>query len=71
MLGLATVGPGLGLPFPERWDAFFVMLALAFVMGVLIIIPIGGADMPVGVSMLDSNACWAATGIGYSLNISM
>ena len=38
VLGLATVGLGLVFTFTERWDAFFVMLALAFVMGVLIII---------------------------------
>ena len=42
VLGLATVGLGLAFMVTENWTAFFAMLALAFVMGVLIIIPIGG-----------------------------
>lgn len=71
VLGLATVGLGLVFMFTGSWPAFFAMLALAFVMGVLIIIPIGGADMPVVVSMLNSYSGWAAAGIGFSLNNSM
>ncbi len=71
VLGLATIGLGLVFVATESWPAFFAMLALAFVMGVLIIIPIGGADMPVVVSMLNSYSGWAAAGIGFSLNNSM
>ena len=70
-LGLLTVGFGLMFVATESWTAFFAMLALAFAMGVLIIIPIGGADMPVVVSMLNSYSGWAAAGIGFSLNNSM
>jgi len=71
VLGIATIALGLVFTFTESWPAFFGMLALAFVMGVLIIIPIGGADMPVVVSMLNSYSGWAAAGIGFSLNNAM
>ena len=71
VLGLATIGFGLHFMFTENWTSFFAMLALSFVLGVLIIIPIGGADMPVVVSMLNSYSGWAAAGIGFSLNNSM
>ena len=71
VLGLATISFGLFFMSTGSWTAFFTMLVLAFVMGVLIIIPIGGADMPVVVSMLNSYSGWAAAGIGFSLNNAM
>ncbi|MBM3516667.1 MAG: NAD(P)(+) transhydrogenase (Re/Si-specific) subunit beta [Alphaproteobacteria bacterium] len=66
-LGLAILAAAAAFCAEQSTGAFWVMTALAFVVGVLVIVPIGGADMPVVISMLNSYSGWAAAGIGFTL----
>ena len=69
-LALALLMLGFGILFylQSNQAAFLAMCGVALILGVTLIIPIGGADMPVVVSMLNSYSGWAAAGIGFTLN---
>ena len=66
-LGIALVLLIAVFAVSESTTLFFMLMAMSFVLGFLLIIPIGGADMPVVISMLNSYSGWAACGIGFTL----
>ncbi len=67
VLGIALVACIVGLVVTGSAVFFWLNTIIALLLGVLMIIPIGGADMPVVISMLNSYSGWAAAGIGFTL----
>jgi NAD(P) transhydrogenase subunit beta len=63
----AIIAAGTWLTIHGTFGAFWVLTALSLLLGILLVLPIGGADMPVIVSMLNSYSGWAACGIGFTL----
>tara|TARA_B100000900_G_scaffold397738_1_gene398418 strand:- start:1145 stop:2539 length:1395 start_codon:yes stop_codon:yes gene_type:complete len=67
LLGIILVGLVFFLCRTQSDSLFWILILVSFLVGILLIIPIGGADMPVVISMLNSYSGWAAAGIGFTL----
>ena len=67
LLGLTIIFLIFYLCRSQSSNIFWTLVLISFLVGVLLIIPIGGADMPVVISMLNSYSGWAAAGIGFTL----
>jgi NAD(P) transhydrogenase subunit beta len=67
LIALAIVGLIVYFVIAQQAWTFWAITILSFIVGITLIIPIGGADMPVVVSMLNSYSGWAAAGIGFTL----
>ncbi len=67
IIGISIVGLIFYLCTTQSSTIFWIIIGISLLIGVLLIIPIGGADMPVVISMLNSYSGWAAAGIGFTL----
>ncbi len=67
LMALLMIGLGIQFLLHNQFDALLAVIALALALGILLIVPIGGADMPVVVSMLNSYSGWAAAATGFTL----
>ncbi|MDA9745767.1 NAD(P)(+) transhydrogenase (Re/Si-specific) subunit beta [Candidatus Pelagibacter sp.] len=64
---ISIIGLTYFLCATQSSSLFWTLILISFLVGILLIIPIGGADMPVVISMLNSYSGWAAAGIGFTL----
>src|SRR6185312_1395338 len=71
LLGILIVVVGAWFALSGDTAAFWILVLLSLALGFLLIVPIGGADMPVVISMLNSYSGWAACGIGFTLQNSL
>ena len=67
LIGIGIISLVAYLTQNQNSNIFLLLIAISFLIGILLIIPIGGADMPVVISMLNSYSGWAAAGIGFTL----
>ena len=68
VLGLSVVTLCVLFIFSGKHELFYILAGLSVLLGFLLVLPIGGADMPVVISVLNAYSGWAAVGIGFSLN---
>tara|TARA_B100000949_G_scaffold214764_1_gene210517 strand:- start:6 stop:1400 length:1395 start_codon:yes stop_codon:yes gene_type:complete len=68
LIGIGIIGLIAYLTKNQSNNIFLFLIIISFLIGILLIIPIGGADMPVVISMLNSYSGWAAAGIGFTLD---